>query len=155
MAPLSLDAGQYSSQGVRERTAELASLAISDGGSILSGTSPPGHGSDGISSLDGVVRHQQDLDKSPRGPSPRPEPIEELPETLVTSDHTFPSRRFGTSALTTMILNSPPPNEGQPEGHWDSIPEPRTLPSSLNQVQSDDERTSLIRKPSGQKITRD
>ncbi|KAK2742702.1 hypothetical protein FQN57_005157 [Myotisia sp. PD_48] len=111
-----LDAGHYSSQGVRQQTAELESLALSESESIQSlQHSLPKH--DGI--IHGVGAHGKPNwsgeRPSDRFSTFRPEVIEERSEPTTPRNIAFPT--FAReSALTTMIRTSPPSHPSEEEG---------------------------------------
>ena len=118
-----LDQAQYSSDGLREQTAELASFALSEHNSYL-GSSPP---------------------SSPRpGDEGHPEAIEEVSEP-VTPESSHADGDPSVSALTMMIQDSDSP----PNGHGRSEDTDKTLfertSSPPYEEQPDvDERTSLL-----------
>lgn len=105
---------QYSSQGVREETAELASLALSDAASVRSGTSPqrpyasahPFTSATGVDSYFAGASKQDELGTRDSDGSIHPDVIEEVSEPV--SPETMPSSHQSprTSVLTQLILNS-------------------------------------------------
>ncbi|KAF3480236.1 sulfate transporter [Arthroderma uncinatum] len=104
-----LDNAQYSSQGVRERTAELESLALSDAESI-SHKSLSGYASDLSTSTGAPYARDNWLadgvsDRLTRSRS-RPEAIEERSEPTTPRGSALPSY-VGESALTAMLRSSP------------------------------------------------
>ncbi|KAK2760810.1 hypothetical protein FQN54_002048 [Arachnomyces sp. PD_36] len=132
---------QYSSQGVREETAALASRAISDTGSVLS---------------DGSLDQLDDIQSFSTGGGYRPEPIEEATEPHTPVEPSAPIRPSSSSALTEMIRNSPPDEDEGADGHG---PKPKTSSEPTIHVtdsagSADDERTSLLRKRSVSKEPR-
>ncbi|KAL2012925.1 hypothetical protein VTN00DRAFT_450 [Thermoascus crustaceus] len=141
-----LDPAQYSSQGVREQTAELASLALSDAESVLSASIPGQNGA--LPDLDSFQNHQQEQDVSSEASSSRTEVAKEVREPEILAD---PSSRFSSSsALTAMIRNSPPSDDERNQNRIRKDPshiEPAFTVTDEPEV-SDDEQTSLLRKPS-------
>ncbi|GAD95673.1 sulfate transporter family protein [Paecilomyces variotii No. 5] len=141
----SQDPAQYSSQGVREQTAELASLALSDAESALSGTSLPKI-SDIPPILDLIQPDQHDPEVTSKASSSATEGLKEIPE--LPSAQVAPSRQPSSSALTEMIRNSPPSDtDGQEDGEGQATPRPALTVMDESEA-SDNEQTSLIRKPS-------
>lgn len=114
-----VDITRNSSQGVREDTAELASLALSDIASNRSEHSPGRHHTPSASrrksdSHLGSRSEQDELTHQDSNDSSRPDVIEEVSEP--SSPHSSHSSRNSRcqSALTELIKNSPPTEE---EGH--------------------------------------
>ncbi|KAJ9292595.1 hypothetical protein DTO271G3_8664 [Paecilomyces variotii] len=141
----SQDPAQYSSQGVREQTAELASLALSDAESALSGTSLP-RTSDIPPILDVMQPGQHDPEAMSEANSSATEVLKEFPQ--LPSTQVAPSRQPSSSALTEMIRNSPPNDTGsQEDGEGQLTPRPALTVTDESEL-SDNEQTSLIRKPS-------
>ncbi|KAI9839937.1 MAG: hypothetical protein M1819_000129 [Sarea resinae] len=117
------DVAQYSSQGVREQTAELASWALSDTASTRSGSSPPRN-----YAPSGSIVQQSNLDSYFAGTNPnhedttsfisnellRPDVIEELPE-ATTPGSTASGRGSTVTSVLTEMLRSPPPDREQEE----------------------------------------
>ncbi|EEQ28642.1 sulfate transporter family protein [Microsporum canis CBS 113480] len=104
-----LDTAQYSSLGVRERTAEIESLALSDAESI-SHKSLSGYASDLSTSTGGLYARDSWFgdgvsERLTRSRS-RPEAIEERSEPTTPRGSAFPSY-VGESALTAMLRSSP------------------------------------------------
>ena len=120
---------QDASKGVREDTAELASWALSDVASIRSGRSPARHHTSSFSTKkpsqtesyltgrteqDGLSRHES-TDSS------RPGVIEELSEPA-SPDSAHSSRiSLESSALTEMVRNTPPTEQGDNENSKDDM----------------------------------
>ncbi|KAJ9249865.1 hypothetical protein DTO207G8_6485 [Paecilomyces variotii] len=141
----SQDPAQYSSQGVREQTAELASLALSDAESALSGTSLPKI-SDIPPILDVMQPDQHDPEVMSEANSSATEILKEIPQ--LPSTQVAPSRQPSSSALTELIRNSPPNDTGsQEDGEGQLTPRPALTVTDESEL-SDNEQTSLIRKPS-------
>ncbi|KAL1857346.1 hypothetical protein Plec18170_003468 [Paecilomyces lecythidis] len=141
----SQDPAQYSSQGVREQTAELASLALSDAESALSGTSLPKI-SDIPPILDLIQPDQHDPEATSKASSSATEVLKENPE--LPPAQIAPSRQPSSSALTEMIRSSPPSDtDRQEDGDGQVTPRPALTVTDESEA-SDDEQTSLIRKPS-------
>ncbi|RWQ92624.1 sulfate transporter family protein [Paecilomyces variotii] len=139
------DPAQYSSQGVREQTAELASLALSDAESALSGTSLPKI-SDIPPILDVMQPDQHDPEVMSEANSSATEILKEIPQ--LPSTQVAPSRQPSSSALTELIRNSPPNDTGsQEDGEGQLTPRPALTVTDESEL-SDNEQTSLIRKPS-------
>ncbi len=115
-----LDQAHYSSSGVRDQTAELASLALSDNGSHLDSSPPPSAGGD-----EGF-----------------PEVIEEVSEP-VTPDGSHTSGNAPISALTIMIQDSSLHRPGRSEDTDKTLLERSSSPpyEVLPEV---DEHTSLL-----------
>ncbi|KAJ9287453.1 hypothetical protein DTO027B5_6853 [Paecilomyces variotii] len=145
----SQDPAQYSSQGVREQTAELASLALSDAESALSGTSLPKI-SDIPPILDVMQPDQHDPEVMSEANSSATEILKEIPQ--LPSTQVAPSRQPSSSALTELIRNSPPNDTGsQEDGEGQLTPRPALTVTDESEL-SDNEQTSLIRKPSRSSI---
>ncbi|KAJ9222032.1 hypothetical protein DTO169E5_9199 [Paecilomyces variotii] len=141
----SQDPAQYSSQGVREQTAELASLALSDAESALSGASLPKI-SDIPPILDVMQPDQHDPEVMSEANSSATEILKEIPQ--LPSTQVAPSRQPSSSALTELIRNSPPNDTGsQEDGEGQLTPRPALTVTDESEL-SDNEQTSLIRKPS-------
>lgn len=143
-----VDPAQYSSQGVREQTAELASLALSDAESVLSGTSVPAQQNDTLFGLDSFQNHQQEQDVSSETSSSRTEVIK-VGEPEILADQST-SRVSSSSALTAMIRNSPPSDEERNQNGRrkdQSYIEPALTVTDEPEI-SVGEQTSLLRKPS-------
>ncbi|PGH08116.1 hypothetical protein AJ80_07910 [Polytolypa hystricis UAMH7299] len=138
-----LDAGHYSSHGVRERTAELASLALSEGD--LSGKSYPPPRHDVPASLD--LFAPAEADASDRYRRPRPEPIEELAEPRSPTEQLPRTSQSAASALTAMIMRSPTSDEDQQSHEEDTI-EDETPPPPIVISEVLTEETPLMRKRS-------
>lgn len=107
------DAGQQSSQSVREETAELASLAMSDAASMLS-VSPSNQPSLGHNQS--LVSARLHRDSISTHDFPHTEAIEEVSESGPPSpiEHGGPVSPTGPSVLTELIKNSPPTTEDMP-----------------------------------------
>ncbi|KAJ9379501.1 hypothetical protein DTO063F5_7093 [Paecilomyces variotii] len=141
----SQDPAQYSSQGVREQTAELASLALSDAESALSGASLPKI-SDIPPILDVMQPDQHDPEVMSEANSSATEILKEIPQ--LPSTQVAPSRQPSSSALTELIRNSPPNDTGsQEDGEGQLTPRPALTVTDESEL-SDNEQASLIRKPS-------
>ncbi|EEH17979.2 hypothetical protein PABG_00542 [Paracoccidioides brasiliensis Pb03] len=143
-----LDAAQYSSRGVREDTAELASLALFDGesgrhGSSLSDPQMSVPNRSGIF-IDGQRNIDQSRDVQSQGPGQIPEPSE--PHFQRKYSHPLP--KCGTLSLKKMIRSSIPSDDGS-DSNEELIPEDYTHPNLIisrgSKVQ-DTERTSLIQR---------
>ncbi|KAH8697469.1 sulfate transporter family-domain-containing protein [Talaromyces proteolyticus] len=132
----SLDPAQYSSQGVREQSAELASLAVSD---AESGTSAPAFLDPDPLSLD-LFRQSRPL--QPDNDLYQPEDvIEEASESATPT----PTAHLSSSALTAMMRNDP-------EDQSSNNPAAKSVSPNNSISRTDaadelpDEQTSLIRK---------
>ncbi|KAK2809956.1 hypothetical protein FQN50_003370 [Emmonsiellopsis sp. PD_5] len=146
----SLDAGQYSSQGVRERTAELASLALFNGEPERAdkpAVEPSTDASQNLAMPDG---DQNVFNRSVGAQSHRPAPIAETSESQSPASTSQPSPKFGTSALTTLIRASTPSDNGG-ESTEELLPEDFSHPAltiSHDSTAQDAERAPLIRRVS-------
>ncbi|PGH12104.1 hypothetical protein AJ79_04503 [Helicocarpus griseus UAMH5409] len=147
----SLDAGQYSSHGVREKTAELASLALRNNGEPASSSlSLPESRMGTFNNLGMLFDGQREENRVRADQSPRPEPIAESSEPQSPTKNPPLSPKYGTSALTTMIRGSTPSDHGD---GWNEelIPEDYSHPAltiSCDSTAPDTEQTSLIRRAS-------
>jgi SulP family sulfate permease len=147
---------------VREQTAELASLALSDAASGYSSSSPPKHSSpfvtgEGAATIDSIFDKPQSQDNDSNRPSTEtshPEAIEELSEPVSPEESSEPaqSRSPGTSALTQMLRSSPPDdityelNGSRTQG---TVTEASLKPPSVaidDSMSEDTEHTPLIQK---------
>ncbi|KAK2877756.1 hypothetical protein FQN49_001232 [Arthroderma sp. PD_2] len=140
-----LDTAQYSSLGVRERTAELESLALSDAESI-SHKSLSGYASDLSTSTGGVYPRDSWLgdgvsERLTRSRS-RPEAIEERSEPTTPRGSAFPSY-VGESALTAMLRSSPT----NPLTKSTSAPVPSRRKQAIEDPDDDDEEGPFGRRP--------
>ena len=115
-----LDQVQYSSDGLRDQTAELASFALSDHNSVLGSSPPPSPGP---------------------GDEGYPEVIEEVSEP-VTPDGSQTDRDPAVSALTMMIQDSSP-NSYRDSGETDK---PQSRTPHYDEQSEADESTSLLGK---------
>ncbi len=148
---------QYSSHGVREQTAEIASWALSDAGSVRSGSSPqrphasarwPSEATE-IGSSIGATSEEDVRTPRDSNDSSRPAPIEEISEPVspqsVRSSYHLPRE----SALAQLIRNSPPQEIGgfSEEAIEDEVDNslPAT-PSNDRSILQVNEQTSLLGK---------
>ena len=151
-----MDIAQTTSTGVREDTAELASLALSDIASIRSGRSPSRQyasssilsGVDDQASTRGSrVRHRASNESS------RPEAIHEVSEP-VTPEDGWSSRR-ATSALTALIRQSPREREESADEYESDFAEYSTYgPVTVREAiisQPSEETTVLLRRAASYK----
>ncbi|PGH36828.1 hypothetical protein GX50_00285 [[Emmonsia] crescens] len=141
----SLDAGQYSSRGVREETAELASLALFNGEQDRTDTAFPEPQMSMPNNLGMFVDGQRDINRSPETQSQSGR-TEELSEPHSPTKGSHPSRNYSTSALTTMIRDSTPKRNDHGLSE-ELIPEDSSHPAltlSRNSTMPDTERTSLV-----------
>jgi len=153
------DITQDASEGVREDTAELASWALSDVASIRSGHSPARHQTSSASSNQRPSQsdtnlaertEQDDFSRHESTDSSRPGVIEEVSEP--TSPDSFDSSRIshGTSALTEMVRNSLPTEEGSTETREDDMLDKSGVqPVIVHEgiiSQPDEQTTLLLRK---------
>lgn len=146
---------QDSSRRVREQTAELASYALSDAGSIHGeGSSPLHHPlseAESIASMDSYFgQTSEDGAATPRPPL-RPDVIEEVSEPASPDvEPSTPRHSPGTSVIAEMLRNSPPKKDGKTAGerqHGDrSRPRIAVAESDDEVPVSVNERTSLLPK---------
>ena len=118
-----LDQGQYSSDGLRDQTAELASFALSDNNSSLLGSSLPGS--------------EYPFDDG------HPEAIAEVSEPVSPQGSDYEADA-SVSALTNMLQNTPPDEDQQPSDDMDKTLVDRPTSSLANEDVEADERTSLL-----------
>ncbi|KAL1954356.1 hypothetical protein VTO42DRAFT_1383 [Malbranchea cinnamomea] len=143
----SLGAGQYSVRGTHDETAEVESMAFSDGESIQSGRSVPTYSSGPLFARG--EGHDTDWDRY--GSRPRPETIEEGSEPFTSAEGTVPSHS-GESALTAMLRLSPPTRqeEEQQDDFASNLSTVRSLSSSPDlRDERTGERQPLIQKAAG------
>ncbi|OAX79400.1 hypothetical protein ACJ72_06283 [Emergomyces africanus] len=143
----SLDAGQYSSRGVRAKTAELASLALFNGEQDRTESTVPEPQMSMPNTFGGMlVDGQRDANRSSLATRSQPGPVEELSEPHSPAMGSHPSPQYNASALTTMIRDSTP-NSNDNELSEELIPEDFPAPAltlSHHSTVPDTERTALI-----------
>ncbi len=114
----SINITQNAPYGVREDTAELASLALSDIASYRSGNSPSRHNTSSprqnTSSSFPHLPDETDSCRKESNKSPRPDPIEEVMEPSSPHNSESSPKSPGKSALTEMIRNWPPIDQDTP-----------------------------------------
>jgi SulP family sulfate permease len=144
---LRVDAAQYSSQSVREQTAELASLAVSDAESTLPGTALPAPSDNGSPGSD-TYRPDRLYKKPCPTDSFRPDVVAEASESESPTSG-LPSRP-SSSALTEMMRNSPPNGDDPPRNDTaaDTASGAPTSTIGVESESEDHEQTSLIPKSS-------
>lgn len=155
MYTASREAIQYSSQGVREQTAEIASWALSDAASVRSDGSARRHYASAISTTgapDGeppVEGASEQDEATPRDShdSTRPGPIEEVSEPVspesMHSSHQFPRG----SVLSQLIRNSPPQEiEGNSAESTDDTEYLPTMTVTDRDSSPVDEESTLLHK---------
>ncbi|EEQ84954.2 sulfate transporter [Blastomyces dermatitidis ER-3] len=141
----SLDAGQYSSHGVREKTAELASLALSHGERNRTNSPYLELQMSMPNNFDMFVDGQRDNNRSPRNLC-QPGRIEEVSEPQSPTGASHPSPKYNTSALTTMIRDALPSRSDHGVSE-ELIPEDfshSALTLSRDSTVPDAERTALL-----------
>ncbi|OJD14775.1 hypothetical protein ACJ73_09042 [Blastomyces percursus] len=141
----SLDAGQYSSHGVREKTAELASLALSNGERNRTISTYPEPQMSMPNNFDIFVDGQHDNNKSP-GTQSQPGRIEEVSEPQSPTEASHPSPKYSTSALTSMLRDATPSRSDHGVSE-ELIPEDFSHPAlmlSRDSTVPDAERTALL-----------
>ncbi|KLJ08664.1 hypothetical protein EMPG_15903 [Blastomyces silverae] len=141
----SLDAGQYSSHGVREKTAELASLALFNGEQNRTNSTYPEPQMSMPNNFDMFVDGHRDNNRSP-GTQSQPGRIEEVSEPQSPTGASHPSPKYSTSALTTMIRDAAPSRSGHGVSE-ELIPEDFSHPAltlSRDSTVPDTERTALL-----------
>jgi len=158
-----VDITRSASQGVREDTAELASLALSDIASSRSENSPARHPMASLhhrksDSYIGGHAEQDDLIRRESGASPRPDVIEEVSEP--SSPHSSrPSQHSRCqSALTELIKKSPATEEGSEDTYEeDMIATAGIHPITVREgiISQPGERTSLLAKHTAYGSTKD
>ncbi|EZF46076.1 hypothetical protein H112_00920 [Trichophyton rubrum D6] len=140
-----LDTAQYSSLGVRERTAEIESLALSDAESI-SHKSLSGYASDLSTSTGGLFTREgwagDGVSERLTRSRSRPEAIEERSEPTTPRGSAFPSF-VGESALTAMLRSSPT----SPLKKSTSAPVQSKRDSTIQEPNEDDDETALGHRP--------
>lgn len=150
-----IDITQNTTQGVREDTAELASWALSDIASHPNGHSPSRHGT-ASSTQPNVDDHysgrlgQDEISRHDSNGSSRPDAILEVSEPASPQDSPSPRNSPPTSALTKMIRQSPPSEDGYSE---DTVGETALRSSGVQPVTVGEgiisqptERTALLLK---------
>ncbi|EED24300.1 sulfate transporter family protein [Talaromyces stipitatus ATCC 10500] len=151
----SLDPAQYSSQGVREQTAELASLAISDVETNLSAASAP-HLNDSIPPGLDIFRPDTKRRRSSHGADDRlsrPTASDLQTSARFEASSMSSTRQLSTSNLTAILRSSPPNTlDNRPETSTSAdVYNPRDADSSghvdeAEEENQPDEGTALIRK---------
>ena len=149
-----MDIAQHTSQGVREDTAELASIALSEIVSSRSGQSPVQHegGSSGQSETGNLAFDR--LSYRTSNESSRPDVIREVSEP--SSVHSRPSSRPGRSALTALIRNSPPSDTAETDSEEDSLDGAGIHPVTVQEgiISQPHEETTLLLKRAVSSTTR-
>lgn len=151
----SREAIQYSSQGVREQTAEIASWALSDAGSIRSDGSARRHYASTISTTgapDGeppveLASEQDEATPRVSHDSTRPGPIEEVSEPVSPESMHSSYQLPRASVLAQLIRNSPPQEiEGTSAESTDDTEYLPTMTLTDRDTSPVDEASTLLHK---------